>query len=259
MSYDEMVFESSLNFIWQNTPGLSMIYAGATGGNMGGATLSSMIGFGTGGLGKLASLSSKGYKSYKFANTGYQVSRSSLQSAPRIGRDLTRVGSGMNAQRQYAGYAMPKAGRMPASAHPGALSASYDQVSQASIMRALRQSGTPEALATAKLIKRGRVRTNIVPTDPYGAGAAGRGSYAPGRDIYIATDKNRNAWQAAGIATHETKHILQRVTPQTYNKMYELDAYRWQRDAGFLNMSDGQIKTFINTSPLYKNVPGTLD
>ena len=84
MSYDEMVFESSLNFIWQNTPGLSMIYAGATGGNMGGATLSSMIGFGTGGLGKLASLSSKGYKSYKFANTGYQVTMTA-----RLGKDLT--------------------------------------------------------------------------------------------------------------------------------------------------------------------------
>jgi hypothetical protein len=142
--------------------------------------------------------------------------------------------------------------------HPEEVSASPDVVSEASIKRALRKKGTPEALATDKLIKRGKVKVNIVDTDPYGMGAAGRGSFAPGKDIYIATDKVKNANSAAGIASHEAKHVIDKIEPAKYRKVHEFDAYKWQRDAGFLNKTDQEIKDLINTSPLYKKVGGNL-
>lgn len=148
--------------------------------------------------------------------------------------------------------------KSPAALHPEEVSAGSTNVSEASIKRALRKSGTPEALATSKLIKRGKVKVNIVDTDPYKMGAAGRGSFAPDKDVYIALDKVKNGRSAAGITTHEAKHILQKVTPSTYRKVHEFEAYKWQREAGFLNMTDQEIIDFINSSPLYKHVPGTL-
>ncbi|MDD5095483.1 MAG: RHS repeat-associated core domain-containing protein [Dehalococcoidia bacterium] len=129
-----------------------------------------------------------------------------------------------------------------------------NEVSQAAVMRQLRQSGTRESLATASLIKRGKVRLNFVATDPFRMGAAGRASWAPGRDVYIAMDKVRNARRAAGIAAHESRHILQGITPDTYRLMHELDAYQWQRAAGFLNATDQQIIHNLNTNPLYSHV-----
>ena len=150
------------------------------------------------------------------------------------------------------------ASKSAASIHPGRLAAESGNVSQESIMRALRQSGSVEGAATAKLIKRGDVKIQLVPTDPWRGGAAGRAPF--GSDtVYLSLDKLPSPTSAAGVASHETKHVLQKLTPQTYRQAHELPAYQWQRavDPNF-NLSDEAIMKFIQTHPLYRNVPPSI-
>ena len=128
-------------------------------------------------------------------------------------------------------------------------------MSEASIIYALRQTGTKEALATSKLLKRGIIHLKLVPTDPLGKGAAGRYFFGY-REILLALDKLRSAREAAGFVAHETRHYLQRITPQTYRRIHEFEAYQWQRaaDATF-QLSDQEIWQHIRSHPLYKSVP----
>ncbi len=156
-------------------------------------------------------------------------------------------------------FTMRGRGGLPDSAasaiHPGRLAAESDDVSQESIMRALRQSGSVEGAATAKLVKRGNVKINLVPTDPWKGEAAGRAPF--GSDtVFLSLDKLPTATSAAGVAAHETRHVLQKLTPPSYRRTHELEAYQWQRavDPAF-NLSDDAITRFIQTHPLYKNVP----
>jgi hypothetical protein len=138
-------------------------------------------------------------------------------------------------------------------AHPGLVAAELDAAGRASIMRSLRAQNTPEAHAVAKLLKRGKIELEILDTDPIGLGAAGRKPWGS-NVIHIYRDAAGTAHQAAGIAVHEAKHWLQNITPSTYRRVHEFEAYQFQRSAGYLGLTDDQIWNLINTSPLYRHV-----
>jgi RHS repeat-associated protein len=114
-------------------------------------------------------------------------------------------------------------------------------VTKEAILARLRQAGTPEALAVAALIKRGAVQVEILPTDPHGVpGVAGR-----------------QPWGTNTIQIYETRHVLQNITPATYTRGHEFEAFQWQRaaDPSLSNWSDSQIINHINTHSAYANVP----
>lgn len=161
-----------------------------------------------------------------------------------------RISAGRAAIREGA-----EVGIVPAGVHPGAVAAASSEVSQASILRALRANGSPEALATSKLISRGRLDLRIAATDPLGQGAAGR-YFLGTRRITIAADAAGGPMSAAGFTAHEARHFLQRITPSTYTRLHEFDAYQWQRAADqSFNLSDSEIWQHIRTHPVYRNVP----
>ena len=108
------------------------------------------------------------------------------------------------------------------------MAAESGNVSQESILMGLRQSGSVEGAATTKLIKRGKVKINLVPTDPWKGGAAGRAPFGSDK-VYLSLDKLHSPTSAAGVAAHEIKHVLQKQTPKTYRQVHEIDAYQWQR------------------------------
>ncbi|MCG7977025.1 MAG: hypothetical protein AB2652_20135 [Candidatus Thiodiazotropha endolucinida] len=139
--------------------------------------------------------------------------------------------------------------------HPEYWASVSGEVNQHSLMRALRQSNTPEAQATAKLIKRGNVNLRLEPTDIYGQGAAGRQPYGT-NDVILSLDKINDPASAAGFAAHETQHFLQKLTPTEYwnNALkYESEAYRWQRrvDQDFPLRDDFEVEQFLKDNPLY--------
>ena len=41
----------------------------------------------------------------------------------------------------------------------------------------------------------------------------------------------RTISSVAGTTAHETKHVLQRLTPQTYHRGHEFEAFWWGRQA----------------------------
>lgn len=155
---------------------------------------------------------------------------------------------------------VPNGGLPPASSgiHPDYWASVSGNINRPSIMKALRKNGSIEALATAKLIKRGDVNLKLMPTDIYGKGAAGRQPFGT-KDILLSLDKISNPRQAAGFAAHETKHVLQKLTSQKYSQnvlKYETEAYRWQRkvDKKFPLQSDSEVYELLKNSPLYPSV-----
>ena len=90
-------------------------------------------------------------------------------------------------------------------------------MTQATLMRALRANGSPEALATAALLKRGRITLDIGPLSGTKAGWHQFGNNV----ISIDPSKFATMQRAAGIATHETKHFLQKLTPSSYRQIHE--------------------------------------
>ena len=80
--------------------------------------------------------------------------------------------------------------------------------SEDSIMQALRQAGTPESLATSKLLSTGRVNLNILDTDPSGRGLGGLYEFGS-NSVTIYADASSSAEEAAGYVTHEMTHYMQ--------------------------------------------------
>jgi hypothetical protein len=98
------------------------------------------------------------------------------------------------------------------------------ELSRADVLRALRASATAEAHATAKLLKRGAVDLSFATT-------RGRelGMIPFGRNrITLFSNNISDARQAAGVAAHETRHWLQKLTPETYHQGHEVEAFMWQ-------------------------------
>ncbi len=119
-------------------------------------------------------------------------------------------------------------------------------------MRALRQSGTVEGAATAKLLKRGKVKLRL---RKFGAGDK-RGGYNFMGENTVYVNSRLNAQRAAGLTGHETRHVLQKLTPSTYRLKHEFEAIQWQLriDPRFAPWNDADIWAFLKKSPLYKDV-----
>ncbi len=148
---------------------------------------------------------------------------------------------------------------MPNSAsavHAGRLAAESADVSLESILRALRQADTPESLATAKLLSRGKLDLVIRETDPLGEGAGGRYWFGA-REVEIYEDAFSTPVGAAGYTTHETVHFMQRLTLSSYNRGHEFSAFRAQGAVDpmhFTNQwTNSQLELWLTQG--YKNVP----
>jgi hypothetical protein len=144
-----------------------------------------------------------------------------------------------------------------AAIHPGRLAADSADVSQASLLRALRQADTPESLATAKLISRGKLEVNILDVDPSGRGLGGLYQFGT-KEIDIYGNAFSTPTQAAGYATHETTHFMQGLTRSNYNLGHEFDAFRAQGavDLGHWTngLSDPKLYDLLGTHPVYRGV-----
>ena len=98
-------------------------------------------------------------------------------------------------------------------------------ITEAKIMHALRASDTPAGHATAKLLKRGRFQLQLRTTTGSNLGEIRFGS----RSFSVFTNNVRDAREAAGVAAHEVRHGLQRLTLSTYHQGHELEALQWQK------------------------------
>ncbi|UWE15657.1 hypothetical protein [Herbaspirillum huttiense] len=144
-----------------------------------------------------------------------------------------------------------------AAIHPGQLAAESADVSQASLLRALRQAGTPESLATSKLISRGNLDVNILATDPSGRGLGGLYRFGT-NEIDIYGNAFSTSTEAAGYATHEATHFMQGLNRSNYNLGHEFDAFRAQGAVDLGHWSNGLgdqgLYDFLSTHPVYRGV-----
>lgn len=167
------------------------------------------------------------------------------------------VASGVAMGRLQSGVRLGAASDSAAAIHPGRLAAESSEVTQQSLLRALRQAGTPESLATAKLISRGRLDVNILATDPSGRGLGGLYRFGS-REIEIYGDAFSTPIQAAGYATHETTHFMQGLSRSNYHLGHEFDAFRAQGgvDLGHWTngLSDAGLYDLLTGHPVYRGV-----
>jgi hypothetical protein len=144
-----------------------------------------------------------------------------------------------------------------AAIHPGQLAAESSGVTQESLLRALRQAGTTESLAAAKLLSRGRLDVNILATDPSGRGLGGLYRFGS-REIEIYGNAFSTPTQAAGYATHETVHFMQGLSRSNYNLGHEFDAFRAQGSVDLRHWSnrfgDTDLYDLLKRDPVYRGV-----
>jgi len=96
-------------------------------------------------------------------------------------------------------------------------------------MRELRRLGSPEALATAQLVKRG-IKVNFNSTDPDGDVSAHGYMYPGAREIHVNLDRTgARLSDIAGAAAHEVLHTTQNIAPTGSTILQEIDAYKWAR------------------------------
>jgi hypothetical protein len=97
--------------------------------------------------------------------------------------------------------------------------------SVSNVVRSLRNLGTDEAVATAKLIARGEVKVEFAPNHPGAGGYYVRGSNTLSVTKLGLAGTNR---QVAGIVGHEAYHFLQDVPGSRYTIFEEVEAYTFQ-------------------------------
>jgi hypothetical protein len=226
----------------------SAIFRGTYNMSLNGAT--------TGGIAREAALQASGYRfgNQIYNNLEYGNATGDYSQFSQNMGVVAAIAAGPKMMQGAASINLQMPGSI-ASVHPGAAAAGSSALSQASILRALRANGSPEALATSKLISRGRLNLGVVATDPLGQGAAGRYFFGT-RDIVIASDAAGSPMNAAGFTAHEARHFLQGITANTYGRIHEFDAYFWQRAAdNSFNLSDEAIWQHIRNHPIYRYVP----
>ena len=171
---------------------------------------------------------------------GNQVGNLIQKSVP----SLKKFVSGINRGISNAGEGTSSA---VSSVHPGKLAAESSEISYESVMRSLRQSGTPEGYATSSLLKRGKAEMIL----EQGKAGGILGEYLPNTNKFkLYTSANSSLQGAAGTAAHESMHVLQKVVPGVnYTKSLEYDAYLWQKavDKTWPLRTDQQIWDHINT------------
>jgi RHS repeat-associated protein len=109
-------------------------------------------------------------------------------------------------------------------------------VAKPNIMRALRQSGTIEGAAAAKLIKRGAVDLNVSYRTHIINGQAFRGTFDGDRTITVYAPHVESPLDAAGTVGHEVFHFLTRNT-YIHPLMGEMKAETWHE----MIVNKGQI------------------
>jgi hypothetical protein len=139
------------------------------------------------------------------------------------------------------------AGASGFSFHPKSLAARSTTVSEQSVMNALREAGTPEAHATAKYLKRGLGKLEFQAVSP--TGAAGHQPFGTNRAI-VYLDQVTTAKQAAEIASHEVRHVMQRLPSSGagYSLIHEIDAYMWQSSTMGLGLTIQNIMSRIEAN-----------
>jgi hypothetical protein len=148
-----------------------------------------------------------------------------------------------------------------ASNSSGKIAAESTQITKESVMRALRQSNTPEGAATAKLLKRGKVELKILDSVPQSiakqVGTDIRGFKASiGNTINIIKPNLTSIREAAGVTAHETKHWLQiRAGQSASSKLSEFEAFQWSMkvDGTTYPRTTKEIYNMVNNHPIYKN------
>jgi hypothetical protein len=199
------------------------------------------------------------YDAYQQGNAGQAAFQGVLTFLSLLGTGASgwQTIQAVRAARAEAALATAVGVRGTAAIDPRAAAAASSELSVASLMRALRQNGSPEALATASLIKRGRLSVVISETaHPQGYA----GLYLFGTDYFTLYKPaiGANPSKGAGFAAHEAAHFLQDISVATYHQGHELEAYLWQKaaDAGFSLRTEADIWAHIWSHPeAYGNLP----
>ncbi len=131
-------------------------------------------------------------------------------------------------------------------------------LTEANIMKALRESGSVEGATTAKLIKRKKVLYSI--KEKYSDGRAGNYfPYSRKIEIYQKVKLPTGEWRyqsaesAASYLAHETKHWIDK---KVLSKMDEYNAYMWQNAIlkPSNRLKDSDIWHTLNTHPAYRHL-----
>lgn len=147
-----------------------------------------------------------------------------------------------------------------AAVSPGQVAQEAGSITRAEIMRALRKANTPEAHATAKLLKRGPVRLEIVNEIPKDV------RVHPSAAAYYVIGTNRvgivapkilgGPLSAEGYVGHEVYHWLQnRAGIQVKSKLSELEAFLWQRAIDPKVAGRDALLRLVNEHDAYRNSP----
>jgi hypothetical protein len=142
----------------------------------------------------------------------------------------------------------------------GTVDATGTALIRADVIRELRQSGTIEGAAVAKLLKRNIVRAEFSDIEL----KVPRGGEQPyfTNVVKIYTRYAGNARHVAGLIVHETEHVLQRLTPRNYANgsvalKAELAAYKAQRSFEGVYAkygTDAEVMGMLVASPLYPQI-----
>jgi len=133
------------------------------------------------------------------------------------------------ASQKNPNYLGEAAGEMDLNTHPDAEAVISGAPSTPALMRELRRLGSPEALATAQLVKRG-IKVNFNSTDPDGDVSAHGYMYPGAREIHVNLDRTgARLSDIAGAAAHEVLHTTQNIAPTGSTILQEIDAYKWAR------------------------------
>jgi hypothetical protein len=131
-------------------------------------------------------------------------------------------------------------------------------LTEANIMKVLRESGSVEGATTAKLIKRKKVLYSI--KEKYSDGRAGNYfPYSRKIEIYQKVKLPTGEWRyqsaesAASYLAHETKHWIDK---KVLSKMDEYNAYMWQNAIlkPSNRLKDSDIWHTLNTHPAYRHL-----
>ena len=138
--------------------------------------------------------------------------------------------------------------------------AESSELSYSSIIRKLREINTPEARATEKYIKKGFANLNFANySDKAGYVKWGTNDITIARNVKINGKYYvQDLLSAAGTTGHESVHVMQKVAINNHSKLYELDAFMWQRNIDTRlqkNYSIEDLWNIINTHSVYKNEP----
>lgn len=149
-------------------------------------------------------------------------------------------------------------GTIDGPSHPDALRARSGRRSLPSLMHDLREQGSPEAHATAKLLKRGYAKLNFFIDDqaPDLDGFVYEGQ-TDGRFFLNLAKMHTLRYQSAA-AGHEIAHVMQRIPVGGTTKGHEFEAFKWQQAISRISVdkNDFQLRQWIDLGPYLERPAG---